>query len=280
MKGLSLKEIKSLAKKRINANGGNCVSLMTFMLAIIIFLIMCELSLYLLFCRLDWEYFFSFEGLRSRRNVQIFWALNLIIAITALTNEMNVIRRLFLDLSKNGNYFATRQYMAAHSFTYFRKSLYNSFILNLIKLFSAVPLAVGIYGVYYWGWICKLSELTSAGLLSFMLSLGFSCVWLGVMIHYWISLALTPYIMALNPRTNIFDACDLSVRLMDGQHGRYIFFMLSFVKFTPTLVFVYPIFVIYPYFEICYIILMEDILGDYWQDKMSGMIKRWRKYSA
>lgn len=277
---MSLKEIKSLAKKRIRANGGNCVSLMAFLLAVILFLMMCELSLYLVFRQLGWGYFFTFEGIRSRANVQIFWAVNLAAAITALTNEMSLIRRLFLDLSNNGNYVATRQYMTAHSFTYFRKTVFSSFILNFIRLFSAVPLAVGIYGVYYWGWVCKLSELTSAGLLSFMLCLGFSCVWLGVMIHYWISLALTPYIMALNPRTNIFDACDLSVRLMDGQHGRYISFTLSFVKFIPTLVFVYPIFVVYPYFQICYIILMEDILGDYWQDKMPGMIKRWRKYSA
>ena len=85
--------------------------------------------------------------------------------------------------------------------------------------------------------------------------------------------------MTLNPRTNIFDACDLSVRLMDGQHGRYISFLLSFVMYVPALLLVYPVFIIYPYFRLSYIVFLQDIMGSYWQDKMPSMIKRWRKYS-
>ena len=185
----------------------------------------------------------------------------------------------FVDIARADSYVGSRQYINSHSYVYYSHTMFSSIIINSLKLFSAVPFAISSYSVYYWGWVCKLSELTSAGLLCFMFSLGLSVVFFGLMVHYWISLALAPYIMTLNPRTNIFDACDLSVRLMDGQHGRYISFLLSFVMYIPALLLVYPVFIIYPYFRLSYIVFLQDIMGSYWQDKMPSMIKRWRKYS-
>ena len=185
----------------------------------------------------------------------------------------------FVDIARADSYVGSRQYINSHSYVYYSHTMFSSIIINSLKLFSAVPFAISTYSVYYWGWVCKLSELTSAGLLCFMFSLGLSVVFFGLMVHYWISLALAPYIMTLNPRTNIFDACDLSVRLMDGQHGRYISFLLSFVMYIPALLLVYPVFIIYPYFRLSYIVFLQDIMGSYWQDKMPSMIKRWRKYS-
>ena len=97
--------------------------------------------------------------------------------------------------------------------------------------------------------------------------------------RHWLTMEMPTWAHTLNPRTNIFDACDLSVRLMDGQHGRYISFLLSFVMYIPALLLVYPVFIIYPYFRLSYIVFLQDIMGSYWQDKMPSMIKRWRKYS-
>lgn len=154
---------------------------------------------------------------------------------------MWTVRRFFVDIARADSYVGSRQYINSHSYVYYSHTMFSSIIINSLKLFSAVPFAISSYSVYYWGWVCKLSELTSAGLLCFMFSLGLSVVFFGLMVHYWISLALAPYIMTLNPRTNIFDACDLSVRLMDGQHGRYISFLLSFVMYIPALLLVYPV---------------------------------------
>lgn len=274
------KEIRQAAAQRIAKNSGNCISLTAFMFAVFVFLGLCELTLWLIFKQLGWGYVFTFAGLKKYASVKIFWIINAMLVLPFAAFEMWTVRRLFVDISRNENYVATRQYINAHSFTYYRKTIFASLIINSLKFFSAVPLIICIHGVYYWGYICKLSELTSMGLLCFMFSLGLSLVMLGLTVHYWISLALAPYIMTLNPRTNVFDACDLSVRLMDGQHGRYIYFMLSFAKFIPAMLFIYPFFGIYPFYRMCYIVLMEDILGDYWQDKMPGMIKRWRKYSV
>lgn len=273
------KEIKQLARKNIGQNMGNCISLTAFLFAVFVFLVLCEIALYLLFERIGWDYYFSYEGLKKHTSVKIFWFLCLIVVIPFAAFEMWTIRRFFVDIARADSYVGSRQYINSHSYTYYAKMIFCSLIINSLKIFSAVPFAISAYSVYYWGWVCKLSELTSAGLLCFMFSLGLSVVTCGLMLHYWISLALAPYIMTLNPRTNIFDACDLSVRLMDGQHGRYISFLLSFVMYLPALLLVYPIFVIYPYFRLSYIVFLQDIMGSYWQDKMPSMIKRWRKYS-
>lgn len=272
------KEIKQAAKKRLSSNGGDCIALMLYMLAIVAFLAMVEISLLLVFRSVGWDWLFDITMLFENKKVMIFWLIQLIMIILCISPEFAVIRRLFFDVARGGNFTETRQYISAHSWEFYKLSLRSSFIVNLIKFFAAVPAFISIYGIYYWGWVCKLDELTSAGLLCFMLCVGFTIVWAGVFIHYCMSLALTPYIMALNPKTNIFDACDLSVRLMDGKHYRFTMFLLSFVKFLPALLLVYPFFTIFPYFMICYILLMEDFLGDYRQDKMPAMIKRWRKY--
>ena len=272
------KQIKQLARKRLGANGGDCISLMIVMCAILAFIVMFEISTYLIFRSLGWGWVFNPKMIVSNKIVMWYWIIKLFLFSVVLMPEFAVLRRLFIDVSRGENYIATRQYITAHATQYYRRAFKSAFIYHLIKFFGAVPILIGAYQIYYWGWVCKLNELTSAGLFCFMLSVGFTVVWIGVFGHYCMSLALTPYIMSLNPRANIFDACDLSVRLMDGQHYRYAAFLLSFCKFIPTLFLVYPCFVIYPYFQICYTILMEEILGDYWQDKLPGMIKRWKKY--
>lgn len=272
------KEIKELAKKRLKANGGDCISLMIVMFAFLIFVFLFEISTYLILKEVGLGKIFHLNYILANKSVMCYWVIKLFLFFVILMPEFAIIKRQFIDVSRGENFIETRQYISAHSREYYRRSLKSAFIYNMIKLFVAVPIFIGIYGIYYWGWVCKLNELTSMGLFFFMLSVGFTVVWIGVFGHYCMSLALTPYIMSLNPKANIFDACDLSVRLMDGHHYRYAMFLLSFCIYIPTIVFIYPVFAIYPYFQICYTVLMEEILGEYWQDKMPAMIKRWKKY--
>lgn len=271
-------EITDLAKRRLKSGVGDCVTLTVFFLAMLVFVVLCEVSVYQILRMAGWEWIFDITQFGKSLAVTGYWIFNLLLIFPLLVSQLWTQRRLFIDVAQGTSYVPAIQYINYHSKTYYFNSIYSSVVFNLIKLFAAVPLGIGIYEVYYWGWVCKLDTLTSSGLFMFMLFIGFSVVWLGVLVHYYISLSLTPFIMALNPRTNIFDACDLSVKLMDGKHGSYIFFILSFVKYVPSFVFIYPIFAFYPYFKICYILYMEDNLGTYCQDKMPGMIKRWKKY--
>ena len=132
--------------------------------------------------------------------------------------------------------------------------------------------------IYLWSMRNRTDELTSLGLFVFMLCIGFTIIWLGLFVKYCASLALAPYIMSLNPRTNVFDACDLSAKLMEGHYGQYFSLMISFVVYIPLLILIYPIFVVYPFWAASYDTMIKDIMGSYWQDKMPSMIRRWQKY--
>lgn len=272
------KEIKALARQRVSSNGGDCISLIVFLFAVIALVALFEVIAYIVFKALGWGYLYDLRQIFTNKKTGIFWLVKSLVEIILCIPEFFSVRRLFIDIARGKSLSETREYISAHSITMYKNAVRSSLIHNLIKLFAAVPGMVGIYGIYYWSYVCKINELTSAGLFALMLSVGFTVVWIGVAGHYYISLALTPYIMALNPRTNIFDACDLSVKLMDGKHFRYVKFLASFIKFIPTLLLVYPCFAIYPYFKVCYTLLMDEFLGSYKQDKLPGMIKRWRKY--
>ena len=271
-------EIKREAKRILSKNSGDCASLMIFMLSVIAFILMCEITTYLVLKTIGWQWILDITQFFTNKIVRWYWIIKVIILTMLLMPEFSIIRRLFLDTACGGSYISTRQFISAHSVKYYTNALYNSFIYYLIKFFTAVPGFICLYSIYYWVWIFRLNTLTSSGLFAFMMSIGFSLIYSGFYFHYCISISLTPYIMALNPRTNVFDACDLSVKLMEGNHSRYISYLLSFVKYLPALVFVCPFFAIFPYFKTGYILLVRDIMGYYWQDKMPGMVKRWKKY--
>lgn len=75
------KEIKLSARKNISQNMGNCVSLTAFLFAVFVFLGLCELALFMLFKRIGWEYFFSWQGIKDHVSVRLFWFLDLIVII-------------------------------------------------------------------------------------------------------------------------------------------------------------------------------------------------------
>jgi len=272
------KEIKMLAKDRISLSGGDCISLIVYLFANITFFLLCEAVAFTLLKATGREWLYDLTLLTENKSVLFFWLLKSGVEVALLIPHLAVIRRYFIDIARGNDLMDTRLYISAHSFSYYKMS-YRSFLVRaFIKLTAAAPGLISIYGIYYWSYVCRIDDLTSGGLFCLMLCVGFTVIWTGVTGHYYISLCLTPYIMALNPRTNIFDACDLSVRLMNGKHYRYVKFLAGFIKFIPTLFMVYPVFALFPYFKVCYTLLMDEFLGEYNHDKMPGMIKRWRKY--
>lgn len=151
------KEIKLSARKNISQNMGNCVSLTAFLFAVFVFLGLCELALFMLFKRIGWEYFFSWQGIKDHVSVRLFWFLDLIVIIPFASFEMWTVRRFFVDIARADSYVGSRQYINSHSYVYYSHTMFSSIIINSLKLFSAVPFAISTYSVYYWGWVCKLS---------------------------------------------------------------------------------------------------------------------------
>lgn len=278
MSAITNKEIKAEALRRLKGNWGNCIALTVFILAFVFFLALCEVMIYLVLTLFDAREYYSMSFMLQGWFGRFFIGLRILLLFVLIMPELYIARRLYIEIANGKSFVESRQYIQNNFKKIVPRGLVTALVTSMLKLFGTVPLLVGIYEVYYWGWVCKLNELTSWGLFCFMLSLGFTFVWAGVLIHYCISLCLTNYIMTLNPRANIFDACDLSVRLMEGKHSRYLSFVFSFAKFIPLLILFYPLFAIVPYYMVSYIVFMEDLMGSYWQDKLPAMIQRWNKH--
>ncbi|MBO4866480.1 MAG: hypothetical protein J5582_07910 [Ruminococcus sp.] len=276
---LSNAEIRHFAAQRIARRSGDSISLMIYQFSIVALILLCEATLYLLLRSVGYTWLYSIkELLELRGTTWLFWISKSMFEFTLASPFFNLVRRLYLDIAMGSDLTETRKYVAAHSVKYYSNSFYASFIQLMLKLIAITPAFITAYSAHYWVQIIRLSELTSGALLSLMASLSMTAVWLFLAIRYYISLALTPYIMALNPRSNVYDACDLSIRLMDGKHGRYISFMAHFIKFIPAMLLVYPYLAIYPYFKVSYSMFVRELLGERNQDKLPGMIKRWKKY--
>ncbi len=117
------KEIKLSARKNISQNMGNCVSLTAFLFAVFVFLGLCELALFMLFKRIGWEYFFSWQGIKDHVSVRLFWFLDLIVIIPFASFEMWTVRRFFVDIARADSYVGSRQYINSHSYVYYSHTM-------------------------------------------------------------------------------------------------------------------------------------------------------------
>ncbi|WP_295152473.1 hypothetical protein [uncultured Ruminococcus sp.] len=272
-------EIRQKAIRRLTRNSGECVSLVVFQFSVVALLVLCESTLYLSLKSVGYNWLYSVRDFfTGRHSTILFWLSKTVIEFAVCAPSFGLARRLFLDIAINGDLIETRQYITAHSVKYYTNLFYSSLVQFFVKLTVMTPGLISMYGVYHWAREITLNHLTSFALLALTGSLSFTAVWAFLSLRYCVSLALTPYIMALNPRSSVFDACDLSIKVMEGKHGRYLSFLLHFLKFLPAMVLVYPFFAIYPYFKVCYALFMYEMLGERNHDKLPGMIKRWKKY--
>lgn len=259
-------------------SGGSCISLDVFWFSVVAFIMLCEITTYIVFEKTGTTWIYEPRRMLEDGYIFLYWTIKTVFEIILIMPIICLQRRMFIDVVRSGSIADTREYISSHALAYYSKAMFAEMIYTLIRIFVAVPGIIFAYGVYHWVNVIRVGELSSRGLFALMGCVGLTGAWIALTVHYYISIALTPYIMALNPRTNVFDACDLSVKLMNGKHGRYLRFMGFFVLLIPTLVLIYPIFLLYPFYMLSYTMLMDELLGEYSQDKMPGMIRRWRKH--
>ncbi|MBR6044235.1 MAG: DUF975 family protein [Ruminococcus sp.] len=274
------REIKRLALDRLRGKWGTCVALTVFKASFVLALIAIEAMIYVILDHLGIEYSYWPSAVFGTDLGRFMLSARILVILLLMIPEVYIMRRLLLDICVGNNFLDTRRYIQQNSRRIYAKTIAGTVVPFMLKCFAAVPLFISIYIAHYFGTARSGEQLTTAALFLFMLAIGFSIVWVGVLVHYSISLSLTKYIMTLNPRANVFDACDLSVRLMDGHHMRYLSLLFSFVKYIPLMLLIYPIFAIEPYIRVSFAMLAKDIMGSYWQDKYPAMIKRWSKYAG
>ena len=193
---------------------------------------------------------------------------------------MYMLRRYYIGMLSHYRISTTRQYFGANLPFTNKVSIRCAAVMFFLKVCTLLPAMISAYIVYRCIFVSRLENLSKFVLIAFMLALGFTIIWFVLWIKYCISLCLTKYIVTLSPKMNIFDACDLSCRLMDSKHLRYVMFWLYNARYLVLCVFLFPVSIVVPYVKISYTLLVKELLGQYWQDKYPLMIERWKRRSA
>lgn len=191
-----------------------------------------------------------------------------------------LICRNFISFTYSDKEDHTRRFLSGHIRRLIFPCVRNNINLFFIKLLTISPALVSAYfmvDIYRTG---VNGDLAMWRLFCFMLATGFTLIWSALAVHYHMSLCLVPYIIELNPRASFFAVCDLSVKLMDGNHVRMFSFMISLIPSLLSGLLIYPMLIIYPYITECKLLFAHEIMGDYWQDKIPAMARRWEKQMA
>ena len=276
---LSNKQLKAKAMKRLGGHWGTGIALTVFKMSFLLAWMVFEILLYLFFDHLGIEYNFYPAYLFGTHFGRFMTLVRVLMLLFVVNPERYILDRIYVDMYSNRNFLETRRYIQYNSRTVHPRATFSVMLPMMLRLIVLSPVFLSIYGIWYWGFSQKDKALTTMGLFVFMISIGFTIVWTGVFIHYCISISLAKYIMLLNPRASVFDACDLSSKIMDGKHGRYMSFLLSFAKYLPLILLFYPMFILEPYFKMCWCSFAEELMGSYWLDKYPAMIQRWNKYA-
>ena len=203
--------------------------------------------------------------------------VRLVIYFIMLTLISSGLTRYYINMNDSAD---SGRFVSMHWGRLLSPCLKGSLKLLFYKLLVASPLLLGVYGVLYFRNKGRSVELTILDLMCFMLCIGFTLVWTGEIVHYFTSLSLVKYIIAINPRADFFDACDLSVKLMDGKHSRVYSFTMALVPYALPGLLVYPLVIIFPFVFEARLLFAKEIMGSYWQDKIPAMARRWERQQA
>lgn len=275
------RELKKAAMKRIEKNSDSAAISTLFFFTAVVTAVLAELGLTIVFRMAGYrDYFvFSLDFYRQNR-----WAVMLLILRAAVYGVVfSVLKYLIcrnfigFDYEERDGRIHTKRFLTGHVRRLIVPSLVADISLLALKLIAVSPALVSSYLMVRFYRSGVHGELKLGFLFAFMLATGFTLVWLAVTVKYYVSLCLVPYIVELNPRANFFDACDLSVKLMEGRHMRVAAMMVSLLPLLLCGLLFYPLLVIYPYITECRLLLAKDIMGSYWQDKIPAMARRWEK---
>lgn len=273
---MNSKEIKRAAAAQLRQNPDGISSAVLNQFALITFMLLIEALIYITSELSDIDYRPLQLSYYRESRVRLLMFGGRMLAYMFLNSILVYVqRRRFISTGDDGG--VVERYIAMHPKRIILPGVKLSIQLFFYKILVLSPISVGIYGVLHFSSKEVVTSIDLFGMVCFMLSIGFSIVWLGVCIHYFMSLSLVPFISQLNPRANFFDACDLSVKLMESKHMRLASFYISWLPMLPLAVLIYPLIVIYPYYSAARVVLARDIMGDYWQDKLPAMARRWQK---
>lgn len=279
---MSGREIRKLALRKIIDGSDMAIISTLYFFTAILFVTLTEMLIYILLKMTGFDDYHPLDPhyYMESKLALVMLILRYFLYLSMFSALMFLVCRSYITFTADNPEHSSggvNKFLSGHIRRLLVPSLRSNACLMLIKVLVALPLTVSIYGIVHYFQLGARGGVGIFGLFCFMISIGFTLVWTGMILRYYLSLFLVPYIIDLNPRANLFDACDLSIRLMEGNHMRTVGFMISLLPVLLPCLLVYPSVIIYPYLTECRLLLAKDIMGDYWQDKIPAMARRWEK---
>lgn len=257
------KQIKTIALIKLKGNWGNCLAITFAMCAMFLML---GIGTYVFNKSINYGIRINaFPSDILTRPLTI--AVEIIIGITMfllLSMIHYIIVKQFADISAGMNFVTSRNAVYTGIRNFARISILPNLLKYLIIFACTVP---GIFAVHSANRLISSSEsLTFFSLLIFMLSILMIIFSVILTVSCVLTLHILPLMMTFNPSLSPYRAIFMCFKLTEGQRLRMLVFYLSFLKYLPFCLLVYPIFILIPYFTMSDLVLQYDIMGDYFSD--------------
>ena len=255
------RQIKKLAIIKLKGNWGNSVALTLCIFAIILLVILSGLLVLLIHSHLTGTPFSLKSYLSTPVNIVIASVFSLAAAI-CLSMIYFVIVRQFIDISKGDDFTEKRNAIHAKPFKLIKLTVLPQLLRLVILLCAAAP---GLFAIDF---VRRIYAMSLEGTLDFMRLFMFMVSMLAVILSIILiaisslSLHLLPMVIMLHPNIPLLKAVSLCFKATDAKRLQMLWFYLSFLKFLPLAVFIYPSFIIIPYFAMSDIVFMTNILNE------------------
>lgn len=257
---MTAKQIKKLALIRLKGNWGNCISMALTLLCMMIFVFLAEYVMCTSSIFHNNDQYYSVDFLLHTSWGNLILALQIIIAYLVAVPESYVLKRLYYDISKGGNYRNSRNFFEKYMFRQMPKSILANTLCSIIYILTIMPCVASVFGIYYIAYICQNEKITTIRLLLFMFAVMMLIIFICFLFYIRVSLRLVPYIIMIYPNESVTEAISKSFSLMRGNHILYLAFQFSFLKYMPLNIFVYPILFYIPFYSMSKIIFIEHVL--------------------
>lgn len=255
------KQIKTLARIKLRGNWGNSIALVFCIFAVALLIIIGGYFVLSMYAYLIDEEFSVSSYLHDPVNLGI--SVTAILLLTAVLSMIYfVIVRQFIDISKGADFSEKRNSVYKRPLLLMKITLIPQFAKLVIIILASIP---GIFAVDFANNLtarAKQSSITFILLLLFMVSLLVVILSAILVLACILSLHLLPVIIMLHPAMPLGKAIKICFKATDSNRIRMLLFYLSFIKFLPLLLLVYPGIIIIPYFAMSDIVLISSILDE------------------
>lgn len=255
---MTSKQIKSLALLKLKGSWGNVISISLSFMATFLLVFLGECFFYMIYREDGDSLFLSLPS--DYFPISLIVALSLVFYIILIMIYYTFIREL-IDI-KNGRPFNTSlNRIVGYKKLFVKISLFPHFAIVGILLLCALPGLLAMDSIRSLANQTYDRALSVFVLLFFMMSVLIVLFSIFLIVTSALSLYLLPIIIMNNPLIPLSQAISICYKKSTGNRMKILTFHLSFLKYLPLCLLIYPIVIILPYYVMSSIILVEDILG-------------------